>query len=90
MFSICFVHTSLKMFVKNSAAKNTSAAKFFLPLALVDHSINVLSIVLPLSAWTVVLISVGRCLHRNIPYFCCSSMTTSSSATTSQVQSYTS
>ena len=34
-FSLCFVHTSLKMFIKNSAAENTSAAKFFLPLALV-------------------------------------------------------
>ena len=34
-FSLCFVHTSLKMFIKNSAAENTSAAKFLLPLALV-------------------------------------------------------
>ena len=46
-FSLCFVHTSLKMFMKNSAAENTSAAKFLLPLALVhrgrNHSINSLS-----------------------------------------------
>ena len=34
-FSLCFKHTSLMMFIKNSAAENTSAGKFFLPLALV-------------------------------------------------------
>ena len=34
-FSLFFIHTSLKMFIKNSAAENTSAGKFFLPLALV-------------------------------------------------------
>lgn len=59
----CFIQTSPKTFMRNSAAQKTKVARFFLPLPLEycgrNHSANSPSKRLPLIACAMVLISRG-------------------------------